>query len=250
MSIYSEGQAIEYDQIIEQPIYKYYVCKKLSLIKKWINKESILLDVGCGSGAFATSLARDCRLIVGLDISPKMVEIGFLKAKKQGLDNTNFVVADVAHFPFRDGVFNLVFSVNLFHHVVNKKIIKLGFLEQVRCSRKCGYVLIFELNPNSLGWSKAIIPRIIRRFVYLLLYPFHQKVKDNIEEGTEMLGISELEERIKETRIVQKETGGFIPTYCPKFLFNTFIVLEKLLEASPLLKRYGAHILLVGEVHK
>ena len=28
------------------------------------------------------SLAKNCRTIVGMDISPKMVEIGFSKAKK------------------------------------------------------------------------------------------------------------------------------------------------------------------------
>ena len=82
MSIYSESRAIEYDRIIDQPVYKYYVNKKLHLIKNWINKESVLLDVGCGTGVYTNSLAKNCRTIVGLDISPKMVERGLSKAKK------------------------------------------------------------------------------------------------------------------------------------------------------------------------
>ena len=58
MSIYSEDRAIEYDRIIDQPVYKYYVNKKLNLIKNWINKESLLLDVGCGTGVYTTFFGK------------------------------------------------------------------------------------------------------------------------------------------------------------------------------------------------
>jgi ubiquinone/menaquinone biosynthesis C-methylase UbiE len=249
MSIYSENQALEYDQIIDQPVYKYYVNKKIRLIKNWINKESVILDVGCGTGVYTNSLARNCRNIVGLDISPKMVERGLSKAKTQGLNNIDFVVADVGHFPFQDKIFDLVFSVNLFHHVTDKNITTRGFHEQLRCGKHFGCMLVFELNPNSLGWSKDLIPRIIRGFVYLLLFPLHQQVLANVEEGTEMIGFSELLNRIGKTKIVLTKVGGFIPTYCPKFLFKVFVLLERIMEATPLLKRYGAHVLLVGEIH-
>ena len=112
-----------------------------------------------------------------------------------------------------------------------------------------GNILVFELNPNSLGWSKDLIPKIIRGFVYLLLFPLHQRVIDNVEEGTDMMSISELLDRIRETKVVLRKVGGFIPTYCPKFLFKVFVLLEKIMETTPLLKRYGAHVLLVGEIH-
>jgi ubiquinone/menaquinone biosynthesis C-methylase UbiE len=249
MSIYSESRALEYDRIIDQPVYKYYVNKKLRQIKNWINKESVLLDVGCGTGVYTNSLAKNCKTIVGLDISPKMVERGLSKAKSQNLNNIDFVVADVAYFPFQDKMFDLVFSVNLFHHVTDKNIIARGFLEQLRCGKHFGHILVFDLNPNSLGWSKDLIPKIIRGFVYLLLFPLHQQVIDNVEEETEMISISELLERIKQTKIVLRKVGGFIPTYCPKFLFKIFVLLEKFMETTPLLRSYGAHVLLVGEIN-
>jgi ubiquinone/menaquinone biosynthesis C-methylase UbiE len=249
MSIYNETRALEYDRIIDQPVYKYYVNKKLHLIKNWLNKESALLDVGCGTGVYSTSLAKNCRIIVGMDISPKMVARGLSKAKHLGLNNIYFVVADVAYFPFRQGVFDLVFSVNLFHHVADKNIIAKGFLEQTRCNKQFGHILVFELNPKSLGWSNDIVPRIIRGFVYLMLFPFRQRVIDNVEEGTKIIDIFELLNRIKEAKVVFRKVGGFIPTYCPKFLFKVFVILEKIMENTPLLRRHGAHILLVGEVH-
>ncbi len=249
MPIYNKEQASEYDRIVDQPVYKFYVNKKLLLIEKWINKESFVLDVGCGTGVYTTLLSKKCRTIVGLDVSSKMVERGATKARNLGLDNVHFVVADVEYFPFQDKVFDLVFSVNLFHHVIDKKIITMGFLEQVRSCRHKKHILVFELNPNSLGWSDDFIPRIIRGFVYIVLFPFRQKVTDNVEEGTRMIVISELLGGIKETQVVLRKVGGFIPTYCPEFLFKSFVLLEKIMEATPLLRRYGAHVLLVGEVH-
>jgi ubiquinone/menaquinone biosynthesis C-methylase UbiE len=250
MSNYSKDEALQYDKIIDQPVYKYYVHKKLQLINSWINKESVILDVGCGTGVYATSLAIQCGTVAGLDISPKRVQRAVSRANRLGINNAYFVVGDAAHLPFVEEAFNMVFSVNLFHHIAYKNIIAKGFLEQARCVKLGGNILDFELNPNSLGWSKDLIPKMTRGFVYILLFPLHQQVTDNVEEGTKMINLSELLDNIKETKVVFTKIGGFIPTYCPKFLFRIFTLLEKSMESTPLLRRYGAHILIVGEVHK
>ena len=250
MSTYGKNGALRYDQVIGQPVYEYYVNKKLHLIKNWFNKKSVLLDVGCGTGVYTTSLAMECNTIVGLDASPEMVERGLSKAKRLRLNNINFVVGDVAYFPFRDKVFDMIFSVNLFHHIADENINARGFLEKVRCIRKCGHILVHELNPNSLAWSTKIIPKIIRGVVYLMLLPFHQHVIDNVEEGTRMVNAPELMKGIKKVKVVLIKVGGFIPTYCPKFLFKVFVLLERIMEVTPLLRGYGAHVLVVGEVQQ
>jgi ubiquinone/menaquinone biosynthesis C-methylase UbiE len=248
MSVYDEREASKYDHVIGQLVYKYYVAKKLNLIEDWFSKESTVLDVGCGTGVYTTALSSHCSTIVGSDISPEMVARGIARARAQCLNNIHFVVCDVAHIPFRERTFDLVFSVNLFHHIVNQKIIRDGFLEQERCNKPGGRILVFELNPNSLGWSTDVAPKIVRGLVYLLLFPLHQNVIDNVEEGTRILSFTELTDGMSRTRLILRRVGGFIPTYCPSSLFKIFVLLEKAMEAAPLLRRYGAHILLVGEV--
>ena len=248
MPTYCNGKGFRYDLVIDQQVYKYYVNKKTRLIKNWYDKKSVLLDVGCGTGAYTTALSKECKMIVGMDVSSKMVERGLSKVRRLGLDNICFVVGDVSHLPFRDKVFDLVFSVNLFHHIAVENIIVLGILEKVRCCKQGGYVLVFELNPNSLGWSKNLIPKIIRSLVYLLFFPFRQHIMDHDEEGTKIVNILRLFEGIKQIKVCFKKVGGFIPPYCPKFLFKSFVLLEKVMEAIPLLRRYGAHVLVVGEV--
>lgn len=249
MSIYTEKEAARYDRIINQQVYKYYIKKKLQMIKRWVNINDVILDVGCGTGEYTTSLAKHCETIIGLDISPKMIQRGLSKAKDDSLENISFVIGDITRLPFRNQVFNLVFSVNLIHHLVTDRTIVRGFLEKIRCGRHGGYILVFELNPNSLGWSNSLMQRIIRGLVHILLFPFHENVLDNIEEETRMVDISNLFEIMK-INICLKKVGGFIPTYCPKTLFKVFVLLEKIMEVTPILRRYGAHVLIVGKVQK
>jgi ubiquinone/menaquinone biosynthesis C-methylase UbiE len=245
---YFKDDGIRYDLVINQQVYKYYVDKKTRLIKKWFDKKKLLLDVGCGTGAYTTTVTKECKMIVGVDASSRMIEQGRSKARRLGLDNICFVVGDISHLPFRDKVFDLVFSVNLFHHIAVENSILLGVHEKVRCSKQGGHVLVFELNPNSLGWSEKLIPKLIRGLVYLLLFPFRQHAIEHKEEGTKIANIPKLFGGIKKIKVCFKKVGGFIPPYCPKFLFKSFVLLEKIMEATPLLRRYGAHVVVVGEV--
>ena len=248
MSAYDKGRAIRYDQIIDQPVYKYYVNKKLNLINEWLKPKSVILDVGCGTGVYTTFLAKRCETIVGLDVSREMIMRGLFKARHQGLDNVYFVIGDVANAPVQDRVFDLVFSVNTFHHFSTKENILKGLAEKSRCCKRNCRMLIFELNPSSLGWSKNVVPKIIRGFVYLLLFPFRQRVIDNVEEGTQMINVPELLKKTGRIKLISLKVGGFIPTYCPKSAFKIFVLLERIMEVMPLLRRYGAHILVVGEL--
>lgn len=219
-------------------------------MKRWFTSESALLDVGSGTGTYTISLAKQCQMIVGLDVSPAMIMRGLAKAKRLGLNNISFVVSDAMYLPFQDKVFDLVFSVNFFHHVADENRIIKGLREEGRCCRQRGRILIFDLNANSFGWSKKVIPKIIRGFLYLFLFPFKQRVIDNREDGTRIIDVSEFLEGTKKTKIILKKVGGFIPTYCPKFLFGVFISVEKIMDESPLLNRYGAHTLVVGEIQE
>ncbi len=64
------------------------------LQKKYINKESIVLDVGSGTGAYSLPLAKLCKKVYCLDNSDGMFEIMKNKASLQGVDNIEFIKAD------------------------------------------------------------------------------------------------------------------------------------------------------------
>ena len=74
-----------------------------------------VLDVGCGSGLFFKEVAAQAGLVVGVDVSRKLL----LKAKEQGSAFSNVAVlqADADHLPFKDGLFGAVFAFTVLQNV-------------------------------------------------------------------------------------------------------------------------------------
>lgn len=55
-----------------------------------IDKNSVILDVGCGAGKYCTALADDCFKAIGTDLSPKMVEYAKRRADEYNKKNVEF----------------------------------------------------------------------------------------------------------------------------------------------------------------
>lgn len=55
-----------------------------------INKDSFILDIGCGAGKYCAALADDCFKCIGTDLSPRMIEFAKEKAKQYDKKNVEF----------------------------------------------------------------------------------------------------------------------------------------------------------------
>jgi ubiquinone/menaquinone biosynthesis C-methylase UbiE len=69
-------------------------------------------DLGCGSGAFTHLLARRGYACVGLDISPKLVELG-----RRKYPDVEFIEGDVEHLPFPDASLDGILLSAIVHHL-------------------------------------------------------------------------------------------------------------------------------------
>ena len=75
-----------------------------------------ILEIACGTGRFTTMLARRGADIVGLDISPAMLQEGRKKAHAAGVaDHLEFMRGDAARLPFPDDHFETVVAMRFFH---------------------------------------------------------------------------------------------------------------------------------------
>jgi SAM-dependent methyltransferase len=70
-----------------------------------------VLDVACGTGG-AALLAAACvgtgGSVVGVDLSPDMLDRAWQKARSAGVDNARFETADMTHLSYPDGSFDAV----------------------------------------------------------------------------------------------------------------------------------------------
>ena len=117
-----------------------------------------ILDVGCGPGDLATMLAErlpDAR-IVGLDLSPGMVELAKRLETVDG--RIRFEVGDAAGLPFDAASFDIVVSTLSLHHWPNPGA---GFSEIGRVLRPGGVALVYDLRLLTL--EAGDLPPMARR---------------------------------------------------------------------------------------
>jgi|SRR3989338_599677 len=78
-----------------------------AVVKKYITKESILLDLGTGSGEKVIPFAKNCKRVYGIDNSKSMIA----KAKQNvKLKNAKFKIGDNNNIPYQNKTFDIITS--------------------------------------------------------------------------------------------------------------------------------------------
>jgi ubiquinone/menaquinone biosynthesis C-methylase UbiE len=107
-----------------------------------VTQEDELLDVACGTGAFALHAATLARSVTGVDISAGMIAVARRNASDRGLGNTRFVHRNVESLGFEDDTFSMVVSRSAFHHMARHREV---FAGMVRCCRPGGTVCVQDV---------------------------------------------------------------------------------------------------------
>ena len=83
-----------------------------------------VLDIGCGAGVdslVAAHLVGAGGRVVGLDVTPAMVERARALLSRLGLANLTFQVGEAEALPFPEGTFNAIISNGVFNLTLNKE---------------------------------------------------------------------------------------------------------------------------------
>ena len=114
-----------------------------------------VLDSGCGGGGTALSLAEEAGFAVGLDLDGRFAGSGTRLRAEKGIANAEFVQGDGGRLPFRDGVFDLVFSHSVIEHVTSAE----AYLAECRRVLVPGGRLYLSTAPY-LSFAGAHLPRL------------------------------------------------------------------------------------------
>lgn len=117
-----------------------------------------ILDAGCGEGAISLELAARGYTTVGLDLAPTAIESARAEARRRGLDNATFEVADITSFSGYDGRFGTVVDSTLFHSIPVEA--RDGYLRSIARAAAPGasyFALVFDRTafPENVGPGPA-----------------------------------------------------------------------------------------------
>jgi ubiquinone/menaquinone biosynthesis C-methylase UbiE len=157
----------EFYETVERHRYAAEPCiMEMAEFDKWRGQR--VLEVGCGMGTDLRQFASRGARVVGIDLTSQGIALAKNAFKLFGLDG-DFVVADAEMLPFRDDVFDLVYSNGVIHHTPDTPA---TVREIHRVTRTGGQARVMIYHRNSY-FARVIVGMIIGpavRFL-LLLYP-------------------------------------------------------------------------------
>ncbi|MFX1255895.1 MAG: class I SAM-dependent methyltransferase [Promethearchaeota archaeon] len=199
-----------------------------------INKETHVLDIGCGVGQTPCYLAKrvGCR-VVGIDINARMVERAKERAKRMRVeDNVEFRIADAQELPFDDNVFDVVITESVIAMVEDKQR---AISECMRVIKPGGYV---GLNETTL--LKASPPTEIVEFMANSTPGAHVESL-NAEDWEELLAGPGLRDIIVKTYEVKARSEGssMLKRYGLKHMVKTIFRMLALYKRSPSYRQFA-----------
>jgi SAM-dependent methyltransferase len=98
------------------------------------------LDFGCGGGRFSYWIAPKVKKVVGLEITPEMID---LAEKNRTVENVEFMLYDGIHFPFFPYAFDLILCVWVLQYM-EAEMLKKTVFELAQYSKKGGRFYLIE----------------------------------------------------------------------------------------------------------
>jgi malonyl-CoA O-methyltransferase len=136
---YAEEQAAKYQAAL----------KHLS-----INRNSTVLDVGCGTGLLFSRIATEAQTVVAADISRSLLFQA--KERARAFLNVHLVQADADHLPFKENRFNVVFAFTVLQNMPKP----LDTLSELRRNAERGGSIAVS------GLKKAVLLEVFRALLH------------------------------------------------------------------------------------
>ena len=104
------------DKYARQPVKNQTAYEQtLEATRAYLNPTDHVLELGCGTGSTALTLAKNVKRVTASDISPRMIDIAERKRREAGLDNVEFLPAAVGEQTLNWQTYDAVLAFNLLH---------------------------------------------------------------------------------------------------------------------------------------
>jgi 2-polyprenyl-6-hydroxyphenyl methylase/3-demethylubiquinone-9 3-methyltransferase len=126
----------------------------------WIDQQASLkgksvLDVGCGGGILAESMARRAAQVTGIDLAAKPLGVARLHALETGVENLDYrEISTEALAAEQPGVFDVVTCMEMLEHVPDPSAVVRAC---ATLAKPGGWVFFSTLNRNAKAFLFAIV---------------------------------------------------------------------------------------------
>lgn len=101
------------------------------------NKDSIVMDMGCGTGRWTKYVCKKVKFVEAVDPSDAVLSAAKLLENEE---NVRITQAQVSELPFPDGAFDFIFSLGVLHHIPDTKM---AMKQTVAKLKSGGYFLVY-----------------------------------------------------------------------------------------------------------
>jgi SAM-dependent methyltransferase len=127
--------------------------RELDRMGRSVHHDTLVLDVGCGTGSAMTFLRDQCA-VIGCDVSIEML--------RRAPADSRVAVQEPFVFPFRNDSFDVAYAFCVYHHIDRHDHLR-HLRELARVVKPGGRVFVFEHNPfnpvTQLVFRRAVIDR-------------------------------------------------------------------------------------------
>jgi ubiquinone/menaquinone biosynthesis C-methylase UbiE len=176
-----------------------------------LGPESVLLEIGTGTGALARAAAARCRRVVAVDVSAMMLQYARRRAEREGLANLEFVHAGFLTYASPPATVDAVVTGLALHHLPD--LWKAVALERIRGWLKPGGILC--LNDVVFDWGqegcRAYFDRLVGAMAASSREPFIRHIR---QEYSTLAWIMEGLLVRAGFKILSAQTKEFLVRYC------------------------------------
>ena len=221
-----DAVAPHYDGTIPAHVNRHYRDKRVGVVRGLAPYHGEVLDVGCGTGAFAGALRPLGYETYGVDASLGMLT----EASRDG--RAEVVVGRGERLPFQRGSFDLAITIATLHHITDPVRIARTLAEMLRVVRPGGMVVVWDHNPKNPYWP-YLMKRLPQDTGEERLIPLEEVVAA-LEGGG---GVS-----------IRSFRSGLVPEFAPAWLLGGFQLAEAVVEHLPLVNILCAHNVVIAQV--
>lgn len=130
--------------------------EKLAITRRYLNEDTALLEVGCGTGTTAIKHAPHVGHVHATDISARMIEIANERARAADVDNLTFEQASLDDLELPEASVDVVLALSLLQLVEDRD----KAIEQIRRWLKPGGVLVTSTAclGDNMAWFRFVAP--------------------------------------------------------------------------------------------